>query len=342
MRSGNSGFFKSLFMLILFWGIVYGVIKWAYKGRFTSANVYQAMSEMAVFAFTIGVIVILMHFLKGFGIIIGGILALILATVIFFAMDSLQQKLGVSDGTLTKVTFAVSIAFNLVMVFNLIRGIIDFIKWIVETARSTPDKEEDYSNEDSSEYGNDESETEGQETHEKKGRLAVMLSEQNSAFRKAINDMAVAVNNAKKLSGKVSENSGLDKYINDCACYYNVAIIKYTSYLDVIKKADGEEISGIIDSITHLINAMREKTAVLANRTIELADKNINNASADAGDKSGTDIGEALFAGCKSRESVAKRHRDLLKLFHPDNQDGDNEMTLKIQRAYEAEIKKFL
>ena len=36
-------------------------------------------------------------------------------------MDSLQQKLGVSDGTLTKVTFAVSIAFNLVMVFNLIR-----------------------------------------------------------------------------------------------------------------------------------------------------------------------------------------------------------------------------
>ena len=131
MRSGNSGFFKSLFMLILFWGIVYGVIKWAYKGRFTSANVYQAMSEMAVFAFTIGVIVILMHFLKGFGIIIGGILALILAAVFFYAMDSLQQKLGVSDGTLTKVTFAVSIAFNLVMVFNLIRGIIDFIKWIV-------------------------------------------------------------------------------------------------------------------------------------------------------------------------------------------------------------------
>lgn len=48
-----------------------------------------------------------------------------------------------------------------------------------------------------------------------------------------------------------------------------------------------------------------------------------------------TNIHEHLFAGCNDKESLKKRYKDLIKLYHPDNPTGDNEMTLAIKATYE-------
>lgn len=46
-----------------------------------------------------------------------------------------------------------------------------------------------------------------------------------------------------------------------------------------------------------------------------------------------------LFAGCDSKESLTKRYKNLMKTFHPDNADGDTEMTQKIKETYEELLK---
>lgn len=43
----------------------------------------------------------------------------------------------------------------------------------------------------------------------------------------------------------------------------------------------------------------------------------------------------SLFAGCNDKESLRKRYRELMKIYHPDNFNGDNEMCQKIQSIYE-------
>jgi hypothetical protein len=50
----------------------------------------------------------------------------------------------------------------------------------------------------------------------------------------------------------------------------------------------------------------------------------------------------SLFNGCNDRESLTKRYHQLMKTFHPDNANGDKDMTLKIQKAYEELQKKYV
>ena len=58
-----------------------------------------------------------------------------------------------------------------------------------------------------------------------------------------------------------------------------------------------------------------------------------------SGAQSGGDIDQSLFAGCKDKDSLTKRYRALMKTFHPDNQDGDTEMTIKVQKTYDYMMK---
>ena len=46
-----------------------------------------------------------------------------------------------------------------------------------------------------------------------------------------------------------------------------------------------------------------------------------------------------FFAGCTSRESVDKKYKSLVKLYHPDNMDGDTAALQQINAQY-AEAKK--
>ena len=46
------------------------------------------------------------------------------------------------------------------------------------------------------------------------------------------------------------------------------------------------------------------------------------------------DLAGTLFAGVNSYLALKKRYRDLLKIFHPDNMCGDNEMVTIINAEY--------
>lgn len=50
---------------------------------------------------------------------------------------------------------------------------------------------------------------------------------------------------------------------------------------------------------------------------------------------------EALFNGCTDKESLTKRYLQLMKTFHPDNPNGDQEMSQRINNAYETLCKKY-
>ncbi len=44
--------------------------------------------------------------------------------------------------------------------------------------------------------------------------------------------------------------------------------------------------------------------------------------------------GEMFFTGVGSKQSVKKRYRDLIKIYHPDNLDGDTEVIQEINSEY--------
>ena len=46
------------------------------------------------------------------------------------------------------------------------------------------------------------------------------------------------------------------------------------------------------------------------------------------------------FKGVQSEEELTKRYKDLLKIYHPDNQTGDTEITKQIQEEYNNWLQK--
>mgnify|MGYP002773019963 CR=1 FL=1 len=45
--------------------------------------------------------------------------------------------------------------------------------------------------------------------------------------------------------------------------------------------------------------------------------------------------GELFFSGVCNERGLKKRYKDLIKIFHPDNADGDNDTLLEINREYD-------
>lgn len=45
--------------------------------------------------------------------------------------------------------------------------------------------------------------------------------------------------------------------------------------------------------------------------------------------------GEVFFSGVGSKQSLRKRYKDLIKIYHPDNLDGDNDTIQEINREYD-------
>ena len=45
-----------------------------------------------------------------------------------------------------------------------------------------------------------------------------------------------------------------------------------------------------------------------------------------------------FFKGVVDRESVKKRYKALLKIYHPDNMNGDNDLVLAINEEYVARM----
>lgn len=45
--------------------------------------------------------------------------------------------------------------------------------------------------------------------------------------------------------------------------------------------------------------------------------------------------GKLFFSGVGSESAMKKRYKDLIKIFHPDNMNGDNDTLLEINREYD-------
>lgn len=45
--------------------------------------------------------------------------------------------------------------------------------------------------------------------------------------------------------------------------------------------------------------------------------------------------GELFFTGVGNKQSLKKRYKDLIKIYHPDNLDGDNSTVQEINREYD-------
>ena len=54
-----------------------------------------------------------------------------------------------------------------------------------------------------------------------------------------------------------------------------------------------------------------------------------------------TVVSSGLFAGVGSYLALRKRYKELLRIFHPDNLDGDNNMSILIKEEYEKIREKF-
>ena len=54
-----------------------------------------------------------------------------------------------------------------------------------------------------------------------------------------------------------------------------------------------------------------------------------------------TVVSSGFFAGVNSYLALRKRYKELLRIFHPDNLDGDNNMALMIKEEYERIKEKF-
>lgn len=76
---------------------------------------------------------------------------------------------------------------------------------------------------------------------------------------------------------------------------------------------------------------MKETQKALSNHRDYQAATNNSSAGAD----------ESLFHGCTDKESLTARYRSLMKIYHPDNSNGDLSMTQKIQYTYEKLLNKF-
>ena len=51
--------------------------------------------------------------------------------------------------------------------------------------------------------------------------------------------------------------------------------------------------------------------------------------------------GTSYFAGVNDKKSLKKRYHDLLKIYHPDNQNGDSTVSKQIQAEYDSLSKKY-
>lgn len=52
--------------------------------------------------------------------------------------------------------------------------------------------------------------------------------------------------------------------------------------------------------------------------------------------------GELFFRGVGTKQSLKKRYKDLIKIYHPDNVDGDNKTVLEINKEYDYLSQRFV
>lgn len=135
---------------------------------------------------------------------------------------------------------------------------------------------------------------------------------------------------------------------------YNATVNCYNSIIDVKKRYSSrpkekcKHIAAVILDVRSKrlqvqknIEYMEKITAVYEEQKEHNSQKENNSYQENKDMKERQDENNSLFAGCNDIESIRKRYRELMKIFHPDNSNGDNEMCQEIQSSYEQLCKKY-
>lgn len=203
------------------------------------------------------------------------------------------------------------------------------------------DDEEEYDEEyeddtDDAEYADDDIDEYREEITEMTDSVKVIFRQRNSIMLQAqkmmqsgngsvVLEMAMHENNEK--CGRTSEEiQKLLARLSETRKGQEVERILYNiqKHLDVVR---GEN-QRVLSQINHLLVKQKE----------QIQEEQMREEASFRGDE---ETDESLFRGCKDKESLSKRYRNLMKTFHPDNACGDEEMTRKIQRTYEELSKKY-
>lgn len=113
----------------------------------------------------------------------------------------------------------------------------------------------------------------------------------------------------------------------------------FSSMGNKLKKADADLLEQFMNMVVQTNAEMKREIfyAQIGNKNTR--DTYNHQKTQQESNKQDNEIDKALFNGYEDRESVNKRYHQLVKTFHPDNQNGDTLMTLRIQKTYEAVMK---
>lgn len=127
---------------------------------------------------------------------------------------------------------------------------------------------------------------------------------------------------------------------SDFVCTYSYyQILKNIGELNIINRGFEEKIRNSYQTYENDANKTNNKTS---DDTQKSSTQNENEENKNFyNHKQTTDIHSqpnTLFNGCTDRESITKRYRQLMKIYHTDNPNGDKEIAQLIQTTYQKII----
>lgn len=127
---------------------------------------------------------------------------------------------------------------------------------------------------------------------------------------------------------------------NSSIIYLHQMLSEYKYFIDdkarMWLRAKGQEFDAYTSYIYQEMNVKTEQSGYTSSQTENTYRKQASYSSEE--DKT---VDESLFNGCTDAESVKKRYHQLMKLYHPDSQNGDVTMSQKVQTTYDAMMKRY-
>ena len=89
------------------------------------------------------------------------------------------------------------------------------------------------------------------------------------------------------------------------------------------------------ESITNLMKVKQQLRAKKDSQHNQNNSRNDEEKSSRQTEQNNDNLTSSLFVGCTDLESLKKRYYQLMKIYHPDNQNGNELMSKKVQDEYE-------
>lgn len=152
---------------------------------------------------------------------------------------------------------------------------------------------------------------------------------------KLISDFSETLAAAKSVSELESSGNDLAATAEDSDSSFRHECKEFMRLREKIKAKNlsYSEASYVIDEMDERYSSLLQIHQQLMKKTQEVLISQRGKQSVSGFEE---DCDESLFSGCHDRESLTKRYRNLMKLYHPDNANGDLSMTRKIQHTYET------